>query len=113
MSQALIEKIRKARETQVTVGGHTYTVRRPTDEHAMRLHAEGANKFEVARQCAVGWDFGEIDLIPGGGPDPVPFSAGLWAEYLADHSDLWSPLAEAAMNAYRAHAGTLEEAAKN
>lgn len=113
MSNALIEKIRKARESQVTVSGHTFTVRRPTDEQAMRLHAQGANRFEVARQCTTGWDLKEIDLIPGGGPEPVPFSPELWAEYLADNSDLWGELADAAMNGYRAHAARMEEAAKN
>ena len=113
MSQILIDKIRKSRETTVTVDGHSYIVRRPTDEHAMRLHAARANQFEVARQCVTGWDLKELDLIPGGGPDPVPFHETLWGEYLADHADLWGALADAAMNAYRAHAGTLEEAAKN
>ena len=107
----LVEKLRKAREQQVTVGVFTFTVRRPTDIEAM-----GFNDATLLRMIdfVVGWDgVNEIDVLPGGNPQPLKFDAAVAREWLADRPDLLLPLSDAIVNLYRAHAAALEDAKKN
>jgi hypothetical protein len=113
MSKALIEKIRRAREVKVTVDGHNYTVRRPTDLEAAELRGSMLSDGELAARFVVGWDLTELDLVPGGAPTPVAFDADLWREFCADRRDLWGPLAAAAAEAFIAHTKEREDATKN
>lgn len=109
---SLVDKIRKARESMVEVGGYTFTVRRPTDVEMMELRATGG----VARlfPFVLGWEgVKEIDLIPGGDPHPLAFDADVCKEWLADRPDLFGPLIDAILGSYRTHAAALEDAAKN
>lgn len=108
----LIDKLRKAREQKVEVGGHSFTVRRPTDLEAMSLRA--ASGVADLLPFVVGWEaVREIDLVPGGSAVPVAFDAAVCAEWLADRPDLLEPLVEAILAGYRAHVAALEAAAKN
>lgn len=109
---ALIQKLRKARERNVAVGGYTFTVRRPTDLEALDLRT--ASRIDALLRFVVGWQgVNEIDLMPGGSAVPVAFDAALAAEWLADRPDLLDPLVDAIVDAYRAHVAALEAAAKN
>lgn len=108
---ALVDKLRRAREERVEVGGFTFTVRRPTDIEMMELSGGGT----VARLLpfVVGWDgVKESDLISGGDPHPLPFDALACAEWLADRPDLLEPLVARIMERYRDHADKLAAAAK-
>lgn len=111
MAQSLIAKLRAARERAVTVDGHRYTVRRPTDAEAMDLG--GISGLALVRRFVTGWDLTELDLIPGGGPEPVPFDPDLWADWVADQPGLWGPLTEAILQAYQDHSRARDDAAKN
>jgi hypothetical protein len=109
---SLIEKLRRSRERVVDVGGYSFTVRRPTDLEAIALR--GAAGIDDLLVYVVGWKgIKEIDIVPGGNATDVAFDAALAAEWLADRPDLLQPLAEAIMDAYRAHVTALEGAAKN
>jgi hypothetical protein len=111
---SLIDKIRKARETVVTVGGHNYTVRRPTDMDMAEIAGQGGVPIkEYLRRFVVGWDIKELDLIPGGGPEPVEFDSDLLVEWVSDHPDDWKPLADAIKNGYAAHVAKREATVKN
>lgn len=108
----LIDKIRRAREHQVDVGGFTFTVRRPTDVEMMEMRGPGS----VSRlfPFIVGWEgVKELDLIPGGDPHPLAFDADVCKEWLADHPELLGPLIDKILGSYREHAAALEAAAKN
>ena len=105
---SLIDKIRKARETTITVDGHAYTLRRPTDLEAARL-AVGGDLLDFV----VGWDLVEIDLVSGGSDVKVPFDQELFREWVADQPSVWKPLTDAVRDAYRAHAAAREEQEKN
>lgn len=113
MSKALIEKLRRAREVKVSVGGKTFTVRRPNDVDAIAWQEAGGGFAMAAERFVVGWDLCEVDIIPGGGPDPVPFDVELWAEFVADRHDLWRPLAIAALDGYKKHEEEVTQQAKN
>jgi hypothetical protein len=105
MSKALVDKIRKSRESNVTIDGHTYTVRRPTDGELADM--PNGLAFTLAKRFVIGWDFKELDIVPGGGPEPVPFDSAVWAEWISDRSDLWEPIARPMIDAYKAHEATL------
>jgi hypothetical protein len=110
---SLIDKIRKARETTVEAGGHQFTIRRPTDEEAIMLSRDDIGLVAIVRRFTLGWDLAEIDLIPGGGPEKVPFSAELFGEWVSDRPQVWEPLGNAIMAAYTAHATSRDAALKN
>lgn len=110
---SLVDKIRKAREVAVEAGGHSFTIRRPTDEEMLRLSNEDGDMFGIVRAHTVGWNLKELDLIPGGGPEPVAFTAELFSEWIGDQPETWHPLGEAILEAYKAHADKRSTAVKN
>lgn len=112
---ALVEKMRRAREQRVEVGGFTFTVRRPTDVEMLTKRARLAQQDVGAlMDCVVGWSgVQQMHLIPGGDGAPVEFDAGVCAEWLSDRPDLLNPLAVAVLDAYQAHQKSLADAKKN
>lgn len=112
MSQALIDKLRRARESVVPVNGRKFTIRRPTAED----YALNAGKgLALIRLSVVGWgEMTELDLgIPGGSDAKVEFSPALWSEWIGDHSEYWGGLIEAINAAIDSNAEKKEAAAKN
>lgn len=99
----------KSRERNVEAGGHTFTIRRP--KAADMVH--GMTKIDLVRRFTVGWNLKNIDLVPGGTPEPEPFDAELWADYLEDHDDLWGPLFDAIYGMWTEHLAAREAAEKN
>ena len=108
---SLLDKIRKARETGVEADGRKFTIRRPTDEEAMQFGKSGL--LEIVKKFVIGWELVELDLIPGGGPEKVPFDPELFAEWVSDQPEVWEPLGTAILNAYKAHTDKRDAAVKN
>lgn len=96
MNQSLIERMRKAREVTAEALGHRFTLRIPNDGELEDLGDTLAGRRPTFRRLVqaftVGWDLAEIDLLPGGAPDPVPFSAAAFEEWLNAHTDAVEPL---------------------
>jgi hypothetical protein len=110
----LAEKIRKARETQVEVDGHKYTIRRPTDAQRNEwARIKGFSPLEMVRKCVIDWDLLEVDLLAGGSPTPAEFSEDAFAEYVNDKTELWAPLSKAIAEVIEARLKSIEEAKKN
>jgi hypothetical protein len=109
----LIAQIRKARLSQIEVGGRKFTIRRPTDLEAATMASERLSPFDVVLKHVVDWQVCERDIVSQGGDAAVPFDADLFAEWVVDQPDLWQPLAEAVMGAYARHRDAMEAAAKN
>ncbi len=106
MSKVLIERMRKQRELEVKVGNFTFIARRPTDAQLIEV---GRN-IDLCEKFVIGWNgVTENDIIGGGGTDPIPFSAALWAEMYGDHPEFWEPIAAAILAAYQAHAASAAE----
>ena len=110
---SLIDKIRKARETIVEADGRKFTIRRPTDEEAASISANGDGLLSIVKRFTIGWELVELDIIPGGGPEKVPFDSMLFAEWVADRPELWTPLGTAILDAYKAHADKRDASVKN
>ncbi len=111
MSRALIEKLLRARERRVQVGRWNFTIRRPTDADALGLQER--TPLEFVSRFVVGWDLTELDVVPGGGADPVPFDAELWRAWVGDRPEVWEPLATAIVDDYRRHVEAREVDEKN
>lgn len=108
---ALADKIRKAREKAVEVGGFSFTIRRPTDVEMVEF--AGTKKAESLLKFVVGWDrVKEIDLIPGGDPVPAKFDAEACQEWLTDRSDLFPEVINAIIESYQAHKVAVGDAEK-
>ena len=107
----LAEKIRKSRESQVSAGGFTFTIRRPTDVDMLEFHR--VKKTEFLIKFVIGWEgVTELDLIPGGDGHPAPFDSEACHEWLADRSDLMVPVVNAIVEAYQLHKTKIGDAEK-
>lgn len=109
---SLADKIRKSREFSAESGGYSFTLRRPTDVEMLEMQGTGS----VARlfPFIVGWSgVKELDIIPGGDPHPLPFSADVCREWLSDRADLLGPLISAVLGSYTQHAEAQGDAVKN
>lgn len=111
MSRALIDKLLRARERAVPVGRWNFTIRRPTDADALGM--QDRTPLEFVTRFVVGWDLTELDVIPGGGPERVPFDPELWRAWVADRPEVWEPLAIAILDDYKRHVDAREADAKN
>lgn len=99
----------RARERQVTVGGHVFTIRRPKPAELVQPLAG----LDLVQRFTVGWDLTNADLVRGGTPDPEPFDAVLFRDYIEDEPALWEPLGEAIMGLWREHEAARADALKN
>ena len=108
----LSEKIRKAREIRVDVGGKTFIIRRPTTLDMIDLQGKSAARAIIPH--VIGWEgVTSLDLYPGGDAAPVPFDTDACAEWLADRVDFLVPIAQAAVDAYDTHRRRIDDDAKN
>jgi hypothetical protein len=109
----LIDRIRKARQTRVTVEGKTFIVRRPTDWEAYEMRDGAVRQMDVLEKFVEGWEnVTELDLVPGGGSIPAEFDRALFADWVQDNPKYWAPITSAILAEYEAHAAKLVEAEK-
>ena len=107
MAELTLERYRAARETSVPAGKHTFRIRRPTELEVARVG--GSIGIDFALRCVVGWDLQEIDLIPGGAPEPVAFSPELFVDWVADRPEDWRVIVDAVTSAYKQHKDQADE----
>jgi hypothetical protein len=115
MSQSLIEKIKKARQSKVTIEKITFVIARPTElDLALNGARFGINVREVLSKYVVDWEgMTELELVSGGMPDAVSFSTALFMEWVEDKPEYWSPLATAIKESYDNYKSTQEQVLKN
>ncbi len=114
MSQNLIERIKKARQTTVKVGEITLICRRPTDLEMLEMRSAKITQGDILKRFVDGWEnVKEVDLVPGGTGDAVPFSTELFAEWVSDHPESWKTISDAVVQGYKNHEAILEASAKN
>lgn len=114
MAKSLVERIQAARQSRVPSQGKTFVVRRPTDLEMVEMRDMQVKQGDLITRFVCGWDgFTELDLVPGGGPDPVPFAADVFGEYIADHPEHWDAITRAVMDGYQAHKTAQGESLKN
>lgn len=96
---SLVQKIRKARESRVEVGGYTFIVLRPTALDMTEIAA--ASRGRAILPFIIGWEgVKELDIIPGGDPHPLEFDADVCTEWLCDRIDLLGPIATKAFELF-------------
>lgn len=106
-----LAKFQKSRESRVEVAGHVFILRRPPALDVVKLSAAGGNfTIDQAVKYIVGWDLvTEIDLLPGGVPEPIEFDPALCAAWVADRPDFWMPIVQGVIDAYQRHEAELEQ----
>lgn len=109
---SLVEKIRRARETRVEVAGFTFVIRRPTALEVAEMPA--ISRGRAILPYILDWEgVREIDVVPGGDPHPLKFSADVCAEWLGDRLDILAPLATKVFESYAEYQKSLEEQKKS
>lgn len=110
----LLEKLKRARQINVTAGGFGFTIRRPTPMEALEWLGEidadttrawFAEHFSLksstwreaawyaVRRFVVDWQLNEIDIIPGGTDVRVEYDNDLMCEWLKDQPSVFNELA--------------------
>lgn len=113
---SLAEKLRTARESQVEIGGHRFTIRRPTELEMIEIRVSDRGRGRAVLPFVIGWGDSVTALalgVPGGDAHPVAFDAAVRDEWLTDRLDLLQPLADALFAAVAARAAKREDAKKN
>ncbi len=110
---ALSARIRRSREIAIPVGGHVFTVLRPTPiEREEGVRTLGPSRWVLS--LVIGWEkVTEADMLPGGDPHPLPFDADACAEWLSDRPDLFAAVADGVVKAFTAYAEKLDASLKN
>lgn len=113
----LIARMRKAREIDQDALGHRFTLRIPNagemEDWTGTLAGRAPTFRRLVLAFTVGWNLREIDLIPGGGPEPVAFAPELFEAWLNDHPDAVAPLFAAMTEGMEQRRVTVEDAVKN
>lgn len=109
----LADKMRKAREMRVEVGGYVFVVRRPTDvEWYDKIIGTGPISRFI--DFVVDWEgVKEADLLNGGDPHPLKFDRQACFEWLSDRADLYGPLIQAINESFDKHTEARGELIKN
>lgn len=129
MSNPLLEKLRRSRETNAQIGGFTFVIRRPTQYQLSEIPDNERSNYQsidpetgeqktiriakdeaMLRRFVVDWkDVKEIDIVPGGDPIPATFTVDLLIEWLQDKAELWRELSTAVWSVYMTHKEEVSE----
>jgi len=113
----LIARMRRAREIVIDAAGHQFTARLLNAGEMADLGESLAGKAltqrRVVEAAIVGWNLVELDLVPGGGPEPVDFHPVLFREWLAENMDATTELFAAISAEWEARRARVEAAEKN
>ena len=95
---SLADKIRKSRETQLTVGEATFNLRRATTEEMYTYYSKDVSFAEICRKHVTGWSgVKESDLIDDGKDAETPFNRELFCEIIGDRPEWFSEIAKAVL----------------
>lgn len=106
-----LERRIAARQSTVEAGGHTFTLRRPTEFE--RVRHGNLPLLDYLCEFIDAADLTEADLFAGGTSELVAFDRALVRDWLYDQPDLWKPLAEALSALVAAHDARAEAELKN
>lgn len=110
---SLLDRIKKAREVKVPVGGFTFLVRRPSELEMLELKRSGITERKLL-DFVVGWEgVKESDLINGGDPHPLAFDSAACCLWLEDRADLLGPVVSQVIQSFQDHAAQRQAAEKN
>ncbi len=109
MRQINVERFKAARRSVIELGSHKITITRPTPwDIAMSQENGGRPDITWAAGYVIDWDFQEIDLIPGGDPEPVAFNTAVFCDWIKDFPQHWGTLINGVIGAYQAYESALE-----
>lgn len=83
----LKDRLRKARQIEIKVGGVTFTAMRYTGEQWSQYVRDDTTTAEICRRHVIGWSGVKEKDIFGEGDKAVPFDRELFNEAIADRLD--------------------------
>ncbi len=90
---SLADKIRKSRETQLTVGEATFNLRRATTEEMYTYYSKDVSFAEICRKHVTGWaGVKECDLFSGGGKVAADYDQETFNEIIGDKQEWWQAI---------------------
>lgn len=90
---SLIDDIKKARESSVTVGNVTFKCRVASVQEYVEYSIKSVIDPDVCRKHVIDWSgVTEADLIEGGKKEPVSFDAELFDLVIGDKPDWWQAI---------------------
>lgn len=110
MKEIALERLLAARRTWLEAGKYRFQIQRPTLLDVVKAERSAAQlSIEFAARFVIGWEnVTELDLIPGGDPEPAVFSSEVFTAWVADRPDLWRAIADGIAAAYTAHEARTE-----
>lgn len=108
-----IEKMRARRELWVKAGKFEFKLRRPTRLEIVKVSRDVSMADLLIPHFHDWRNVVENDLVGGGGTNPVAFDPAVWAEFIADRSELWPPLMDAFSKSLTDYTEQVEAQAKN
>lgn len=112
-AQTVAERMRARRETWLPVGDVAFLIRRPRALDIGQAYRAGG-QTEVALRAVVGWRGMKLcDLIPGEPDTEAPFDEDTFREWVGDHVDVLTAIANEVARLIEVEAGNVETAAKN
>jgi hypothetical protein len=113
LQELAVESIQRSRQTRVEACGFTFIVRRPTLRERDELRTKVTHQCDILEMFVLGWEgVKNIDLVPGGDGAPAEFSKELFAEWIQDQEELWTPLVDAIVAEFNAYQERLKAAEK-
>lgn len=106
-----LERRIAARQSTVEAGGHTFTLRRPTEFE--KIKHGNLSLLDYLCEFIDAADLTEADLFSGGTSELVAFDRALVRDWLYEQTDLWKPLTEALAAMVAAHEARAEGELKN
>lgn len=110
MSAEILERLRRDRRIEVTVGKWKFVASRPSMLKMGELaNSDGSISIgRLALEFVTGWENVVTgDLYGNDGRHPVEFDRAIWQVWGADRPDVVGPIGEQIMAAYSAHAEKL------
>lgn len=108
----LLKKRIASRQRIKTEGGHSFTLRRPTEFEKVRYSE--LTMLEYLCQMIDDCDLTEADLVANGSAEvKVPFERALFTDWMQEHPELWLPLFTELGDMVKAHAAERDDALKN
>lgn len=112
MSSDLLKRRVAARQRIKQVGGHSFTLRRPTKFELVKYAS--LTVLDYLCECVDDCDLTEADVVSNGSAEvKLPFDRALFRDWLYERDDLWGPLTEELKDMVKTHSAALEEDAKN
>ena len=104
MKEISLARFNEARRSWVEAGKYRLQIQRPTMLDILKAGRQAELTIEFAARFVMGWDnVTELDLFPGGDPEPAAFGREIFSAWVAGRPDLGGANSAGIAEAYKQH----------